>query len=216
MELDVLKISDLRVDYSLKSFDEQDLIQNPFTQFATWIQEAISAKVNEPNAMTLATSTPDGVPSARIVLLKELRENGFVFFSNYESRKGKQLDINANASLVFCWLELQRQVRIEGFVSKISKEDSYEYFKTRPYSSQIGAHVSNQSAIISSRVELENEYNTLLKKYPEGTVPLPENWGGYILSPRLFEFWQGRQSRLHDRFEYKKVENQWIINRLAP
>lgn len=216
MELNTLKISDLRVDYALKSFDEKDVNPNPFAQFTTWMHEAITAEVNEPNAMTLATSTQNGIPSARIVLLKEVNENGFVFFTNYESKKAKQLSVNSNAALVFCWLELQRQVRIEGIVSKISKEDSFEYFKTRPYASQIGAHVSNQSSIISSRNILETEYQKLQKIYPEGNVPLPENWGGFVLKPNLFEFWQGRQSRLHDRFEYEKNITDWKVNRLAP
>jgi pyridoxamine 5'-phosphate oxidase len=210
------QIANLRVDYSLKSFSEQDLHQDPFMQFDSWMSEAIEARVNEPNAMTLATVKADGTPSARIVLLKGFDPRGFVFFTNYDSDKGIQLQQNPNAALVFCWLELQRQVRIEGRVSKVSAEESDAYFASRPLGSRIGAIASPQSRVIESRKMLEERYEALTQKATSEPVTRPENWGGFIVEPQLIEFWQGRTSRLHDRFRFEKINETWKTSRLAP
>jgi pyridoxamine 5'-phosphate oxidase len=210
------QIADLRVDYSLKQFDVADLNADPLLQFETWFQEAIAANVNEPNAMTLATIKEDGSPAARIVLLKGLQPEGFTFFTNYDSHKGIEMQGNTAVALVFCWLELQRQVRIEGSVTRLSAQESDSYFAVRPRKSQIGAHASKQSTILKNRAELEENFTKCEAAFLNTTVPRPENWGGYIVKPNLIEFWQGRQSRLHDRFMYIKTENNWSISRLAP
>lgn len=210
------EITMLRVDYTLRQFDEKDVAANPVEQFRTWFNEAVDAHVNEPNAMTLATVKADNTPSARIVLLKGVSENGFTFFTNYNSHKGEQMAANPNVALVFCWLELQRQVRIEGTIKKLSEQESDEYFYSRPLGSQIGAVVSPQSSIISSRQVLEEEYKKLEKKLENTHIQRPANWGGYIVVPDLIEFWQGRTSRLHDRLEFKRNEDSWLRNRLAP
>jgi len=210
------KIANLRVEYSLKAFDESQLVQNPFSLFKIWIEEAIIAEVNEPNAMTLATVKEDGSPSARIVLLKGVDERGFSFYTNYKSSKGNELAQNNKVALVFCWLELQRQVRIEGTVEKLSNEESLQYFQTRPLSSQIGAFASPQSQLIKSRAQLEDKFKEIEAKFANQTIPLPPNWGGFLVKPHKFEFWQGRKSRLHDRFLFESNNNNWEINRLAP
>lgn len=210
-------IADLRVDYALKSFNEEDLLKNPFNQFGVWLQEAIEAKANEPNAMTLATVKTNGAPSARIVLLKGFDENGFVFFTNYESSKGQEMGQNPHVALVFCWLELQRQVRVEGTVTKISAAESDEYFHSRPLGSRIGAHASPQSAQLSGRAELEERYRQLEELFSKEPLMRPEHWGGYRVQPSSIEFWQGRQSRLHDRFKYTLNDDfLWSTVRLAP
>jgi pyridoxamine 5'-phosphate oxidase len=217
MSSNLKRIADLRVDYTLKSFNEEDLIANPFAQFANWLDEAIEAKVNEPNAMTLATVKPNGSPSARIVLLKGFDETGFVFFTNYESTKGQELNQNPHTALVFCWFELQRQVRIEGTTTKISAAESDEYFHSRPFGSKIGAHASPQSTPISGREELEKRYLHFEELFSKEPLMRPEHWGGYRVKPSIIEFWQGRQSRLHDRFRYTIDDNNsWKHNRLAP
>lgn len=210
------EITMLRVDYTLKEFGEKDVADDPVVQFRTWFNEAVDARVNEPNAMTLATVGKDNRPSARIVLLKGFSDKGFTFFTNYNSHKGEQIRANPNVALVFCWLELQRQVRIEGVISKLSEKESDEYFYSRPLGSQIGAIVSPQSSIISSRQVLEQEYETLEKNMERTQIQRPENWGGYVVKPNLIEFWQGRTSRLHDRLEFKLNEDTWVRNRLAP
>jgi pyridoxamine 5'-phosphate oxidase len=213
----IANIADLREDYRLKSLDFTDVTTHPFSQFETWFQEAITAQILEPNAMILAT-VADGKPSARVVLLKGLTSEGFVFFTNYTSRKGVELAENPNAALCFNWLDLQRQIRIEGVVEKISEEESDAYFNSRPFSSRIGAWASPQSQIIPNRSILEENVVKLTQKYEntEG-VPRPEHWGGYILFPTLIEFWQGRSSRLHDRIRYDKTEKgDWEMVRLAP
>jgi pyridoxamine 5'-phosphate oxidase len=210
------QIANLRVDYTLRSFDEKDLLTDPFKQFEQWMEEAILAEANEPNAMTLATVKPDGTPSARIVLLKGFDERGFTFFTNYESSKGVELAANKNVAIVFCWLELQRQVRIEGIAEKISAAESDAYFMSRPEGSRIGAHASPQSTIIENRKVLEDSYAHFEKLFQQEPVMRPLNWGGFIVNPHSIEFWQGRKSRLHDRFLYKKLSNEWKINRLAP
>jgi pyridoxamine 5'-phosphate oxidase len=216
----IANIADLREDYRLKSLDFTDVTSHPFPQFETWFQEALTAQILEPNAMVLATVSADK-PSARVVLLKGLATEGFVFFTNYTSRKGIELAENPNAALCFNWLDLQRQVRIEGIIEKISAAESDAYFQSRPFSSRIGAWASPQSQIIPNRSVLEENVVELTKKYEntEGPseVPRPEHWGGYILLPTLIEFWQGRSSRLHDRIRYQKMDNgAWEMDRLAP
>lgn len=210
-------ISGIRKNYSRQSLSEADIHPDAIKQFAKWWQEAVDSQIDEVNAMTLATASPDGIPSARIVLLKGFSEEGFVFFTNYNSYKGKQLTENPKACLVFFWKELERQVRITGIVKKISPAASDEYFHSRPVGSQIGAIVSPQSTIISSREWLEEKYATAEKELAHGKIERPPHWGGYILTPVLMEFWQGRPSRLHDRFEYSLQENgSWKAERLAP
>jgi pyridoxamine 5'-phosphate oxidase len=212
----VTDIASLRVEYSLKRFDKKDAAPNPITQFQNWLQEAIYADTIEPNAMTLATVNSEGQPKARIVLLKGVDDRGFIFYTNYNSDKGKQLEINPKASIVFCWLELQRQVRVEGIVSKISKAESELYFQSRPRTSQLGAHASPQSKIIENRGVLENNLNAAKERFLNESIPIPETWGGYVLKPWLIEFWQGRESRLHDRIRYILLNESWQIHRLAP
>lgn len=209
-------IANLRVDYSLQSFDEKDVKAHPFDQFAQWMEEAIHAQVNEPNAMTLATVKEDGSPSARIVLLKGFDERGFTFFTNYQSNKGLEIMANNKVALVFCWLELQRQVRVEGIVTKISSEESDAYFHSRPYGSQIGAHASPQSTVLRSREDLELKYAHFEQLFSKEAIMRPEQWGGFMIDPHKIEFWQGRSSRLHDRFLFTKQENTWHLQRLAP
>jgi len=215
-ELTNKKIAALRVDYSLKEFDETHVLADPIKQFSVWFQEALEADVNEPNAMTLATIKQDNTPSARVVLLKGFDESGFSFFTNYNSHKGQQIIYNPNVALVFCWLELQRQVRIEGKVSKLSKQESDDYFYSRPLSSQIGAIASPQSTVIEGRHVLEQIYTAVENKLHDKAPERPEHWGGFKVEPTLIEFWQGRSSRLHDRFEFVRSGNSWKYNRLAP
>jgi pyridoxamine 5'-phosphate oxidase len=216
MELTKESLQNLRQEYRSAILTEQDIDQNPFVQFKTWFQQALDAQLYEPNVMTLATATADGIPSARIVLLKGFDEHGFVFYTNYESHKGRELQENPRAALVFFWAELERQVRIEGEVSKVAPEVSTAYFHSRPQGSQIGAMVSPQSQVIKSRDELENHIVILKEKYAKQVVPRPDHWGGYVVKPNSIEFWQGRPSRLHDRIRYKFVDGSWIIDRLAP
>jgi pyridoxamine 5'-phosphate oxidase len=212
-----MNIADIRTDYTLKSFDEKDLLANAFEQFEIWFDEAIKAEVLEPNAMTLATISPNGFPAARIVLLKGIEANGLEFFTNYHSNKGHDLDHNNKVALVFFWPELQRQVRVVGTAQKMSDEKSDLYFNSRPLGSRIGAHASPQSKVISSRVLLEESVKKMEALFSEEPLLRPINWGGYVLNPISFEFWQGRSSRLHDRFIYTlQTDNNWKIERLAP
>ena len=218
MKVENTIISNLREDYTAKTLDITDVSENPFAQFGVWLQEALHAEVPEPNALTLATATPEGIPSARIVLLKGYSEDGFVFYTNYESHKGQEMAANPNVSLVFVWLDLQRQIRIQGKVKKISEEQSTTYFQSRPKKSQIGAMASSQSRVVENRQVLEDNYERIAKQY-EGVekLPRPKNWGGYCVEPTKIEFWQGRRSRLHDRMVYRLEENNnWKIERLAP
>jgi pyridoxamine 5'-phosphate oxidase len=189
--------------------------KNPIKQFAKWYEVVLKSGLKEPTAMTLATASKGGVPSARTVLLKGYDEKGFLFFTNYGSRKGRELSENPFAELLFYWMDLRKQVRISGRVEKISKEESKKYFKTRPLNSQIGAWASRQSEIIPDRKFLEEKYKEYSEKYKEN-VPLPPFWGGFILIPERFEFWQGRENRLHDRICYMKKNGEWEIVRLAP
>jgi pyridoxamine 5'-phosphate oxidase len=210
-------IADIRKEYKFQTLEE-DLVQaDPFSQFSKWWNEAITASIEEVNAMTLATASADGLPSARIVLLKGYDNNGFVFYTNYESFKGKQIQENPRACLVFFWKELERQVRITGLVKKISSEASNEYYQTRPIGSQIGALVSPQSQVIENRQWLTTREFELLKEYENKPITRPSNWGGYCVQPVTIEFWQGRPNRLHDRIQYSLKENGgWEIQRLAP
>lgn len=216
MELTKEYIQNLRQDYRSASLAESDVDQNPFIQFEKWFKEALDAQLFEPNVMTLATADLSGRPSARILLLKGFDENGFVFFTNYDSKKGKELAENPQAAMVFFWGDLERQVRIEGTITKVEAEESTDYFHSRPKGSQIGATASTQSSVIPNREVLENRVAALTEEFSEKEVPRPANWGGYRLKPDLIEFWQGRSSRLHDRINYESVDGSWSINRLAP
>lgn len=210
-------IADIRKTYSQKKLSEKKADPNPMKQFAKWWKQAVDSKIEEVNAMTLATASTDGVPAARIVLLKGVEENGFIFFTNYESFKGQQLAENPKACLVFFWKELERQVRITGLVERVSAADSDEYFYSRPEGSQVGAIASPQSRVIESREWLDDHYKELKKQVKKGNIQRPEHWGGYIVKPVIIEFWQGRPSRLHDRLQYSLEENgEWKIERLAP
>jgi len=211
-----MSLADLRKDYSLSGLLEKDLARDPFRQFDKWFQEATAAKLVEPNAMTLATATKDGRPSARTVLLKGVDGRGFVFYTNYESRKGREIAENPRASLVLPWIGLERQVIAEGTLTKVSREESAAYFHSRPRASQLGAWVSQQSSIITGRAVLEDAMKALEKKHAGAEVPVPPAWGGYRLTPETVEFWQGRRSRLHDRLRYRREAGEWIVERLAP
>jgi pyridoxamine 5'-phosphate oxidase len=212
------RIADLRQNYTLTDLLETEVNSNPIEQFTSWFEEALNADLLEPNAMTLATASPNGKPTARIVLLKGYDERGFVFYTNYESTKGQQLIANPQAALVFFWDKLERQVRIEGKVSKLSAEESDNYFHSRPVSSQIGAWTSDQSRVIDSREVLQKRQQELAAKYADdATIPRPPHWGGFRLIPDLIEFWQGRPSRLHDRLVYRLQDDAtWEIIRLSP
>ncbi len=210
-----MNLASLRKEYTLGGLTEEKCDVSPFKQFSLWFSEARQAGIEEPNAMTLATVSPEGMPSARILLLKHFDEQGFVFFTNYKSHKGNDLEHNPKASLLFFWHELQRQVRIQGFVHKITREQSAEYFFSRPLESRIGAWASEQSTVIESRELLEKNYARLKNEFGE-EIPLPDFWGGYCLNPIYFEFWQGRESRLHDRITYSKENNEWSRKRISP
>lgn len=210
-------IADLRKDYALEGLSESDVNPNPFIQFKKWFDQALAAQLPEPNAMTLATTTPDGKPSARMVLLKDFDERGFVFFTNYNSRKAQELTANPQAALVFWWAELERQVRILGSVEKVSTAESDYYFESRPAKSRLGAWASEQSEVIPNREFLEQKMQELQSKYANQDIPRPPHWGGLRVIPTEIEFWQGRSSRLHDRLLYTLVENSdWQISRLSP
>lgn len=210
-------IADIRREYTLKSLDFAHINQNPFTQFQSWFDEAKKAQILEVNAMHLATTNIYNEPNLRVVLLKELNEKGFVFFTNYESQKGKEINQNPNACINFFWAELERQIRIKGKIEKISETDSTTYFQSRPKDSQLGAWTSPQSRRITSREVLNKKFIELQEKHQnDDIISKPDNWGGYILIPSYFEFWQGRASRLHDRLMYELKKNIWKIGRLAP
>ncbi len=210
-------VADLRKEYTLQGLNETDLDPNPCKQFQKWFDQALEVQLLEPNAMTLATVTEDCKPSARVVLLKHFDEQGFVFYTNYNSQKGQELAQNPWAALVFWWAELERQIRIEGYTQKVSDPESDEYFQSRPWGSRLGSWVSQQSQAISSREVLENRLQELKVEYQDQAIPRPTHWGGYRLSPTSIEFWQGRPSRLHDRLRYHRLEDgSWLIERLSP
>lgn len=208
-------VTTIRRDYSQKLLDEKSALENPFEQFEIWLSEAIAANVFEPNAMVLSTAG-QGKPASRIVLLRGFDAEGFTFFTNYNSRKAGEIEGNPQVSLLFFWGEIERQVRIEGIASKAAAEVSDSYFATRPRESQIGAWISPQSEVIENRGILENKYAEAAKQWEGKAIQRPSNWGGFVIKPEIFEFWQGRESRLHDRLVYTKAGTGWEIKRLAP
>ena len=212
----MISIADIRKDYKLRSFLEEDAAADPFAQFTVWWNDALTSNIEEVNAMTLATVNAEGKPSARIVLLKGMSEEGYEFYTNYESDKAKEMAGNNNVALIFFWKELERQIRIEGTAKKAPANVSNNYFNSRPVGSRIGAWSSPQSKIIPSRDVLEKNVKANREKFAGTEITRPEFWGGYIVEPVLFEFWQGRSNRLHDRIEYVKKESEWIKRRLAP
>lgn len=210
-------ISHLRREYSQAGLSEQELLPDPIEQFRRWFQESLDAELTEPNAMVLATVGPGGQPSSRVVLLKGVDARGFSFFTNYESRKGRELAANPRASVTFPWIELERQVCVVGTVSKLPREEAEAYFKSRPRGSRLGAWASRQSEIVPDRAWLESRIQQLDQQYPGDDIPMPPVWGGYVLSPDAIEFWQGRPSRLHDRLLYsRRADGSWKIDRLSP
>lgn len=211
-----IAIADLRLNYTRQQLNESEVDPDPIRQFQIWFEQAVSAQLLEPNAMTLATASREGVPSARIVLLKGVDPRGFVFYTNYESRKGRELADNPRAALVFLWNVLERQVRIEGTVERVSDQETNAYFHSRPLESQLGAWASNQSQVIPGRPVLEQRFQAFKQKYQNQEVPRPPHWGGYRVVPHLIEFWQGRPNRLHDRLCYRLEGTRWVIERLAP
>ena len=211
-----MSIADLRREYASARLDETEVDPDPIRQFSRWFDDARRAELLEPNAMTLATAAADGAPSARIVLLKAADERGFTFFTDYRSRKGSELAENPRAALVFYWPELERQVRITGGTTQTDRQESEEYFRSRPRGSRLGAWISHQSQVIAGRQELDARVPELERRYPGDDVPLPPYWGGFRLRPDSIEFWQGRSSRLHDRIRYVRSGDSWRIERLSP
>ena len=211
-----MSIADIRTEYRLHALSEQDVAADPIAQFGRWFEEAVNAAVVEPNAMCLATATPDAYPSARMVLLKGFDARGFVFYTDYRSRKGQELADNPHASLCFFWGELERQVRINGAVQRVSRAESDAYFQSRPLPSRVGAWTSHQSMVLTDRSALEQQLAANEARFASGDVPLPEHWGGFRIIPEELEFWQGRESRLHDRIQFRREAGAWVKRRLSP
>ncbi len=209
-------IADLRKDYTLQELNETEVDLNPFVQFQRWFDQAVEAQLPEPNAMTVATATKEGIPSARIVLLKGFDDRGFVFYTNYSSHKAQELTDNPHAALVFLWTELERQIRIVGSVEKVSAEESDAYFYSRPIGSRLGAWTSEQSQVIANRDVLEQRLTELKTQYEHQEISRPPHWGGFRVKPIAIEFWQGRSSRLHDRLRYQLQNGEWMLDRLSP
>ncbi len=217
MEINKESIQNMRTSYKKGALEKEDLSDDPMHLAKAWFQEAIDQKIYEANAMSLSTVSLEGQPTIRTVLLKGIDESGYIFYSNYHSRKAQEMEANPKAAILLFWRELERQIRIEGSIEKISEEASIEYFKSRPKGSQLGAWASPQSKVISDRSVLDDRLEELKTVYQNHErLPKPAHWGGYRLVPHYYEFWQGRESRLHDRFEYKKEDDDWVINRLAP
>jgi pyridoxamine 5'-phosphate oxidase len=211
-----INLAGIRKDYIKRTLDELSVSSDPFIQFNIWFEEVLRAGIDEPSAMFLATSGAEGHPSGRIVLLKGINEKGFIFYTNYDSLKGREIRKNPNVALAFHWKDLERQVRILGQASRLSKNESDAYYKSRPFESRISAAISPQSRVISGREYLETERERLLSTFSDNEIPRPLNWGGIIVKPVQFEFWQGRESRLHDRIQFRLENKKWIIERLAP
>lgn len=211
-----MNLADIRKDYRLKVLDESHVDPDPIHQFEKWMDEAMTAQAIEPTAMTLATATPEGLPSARMVLLKGVSSSGFVLYSNYKSRKGEEIEANPHVALLFYWSELERQVRIEGIITKTSVQNSDNYFQSRPFDSQLSAVISDQSRNVPNREFLEQRWIEKKEMTIDNQLVRPAWWGGWLVSPVRIEFWQGRSNRLHDRLLYTKMDNNWVISRLAP
>ena len=211
-----MDIADLRREYMYAGLSRRELHPDPIVQFERWFREATEADLFTPNALSLATVGADGMPSLRTVLLKAFDDKGFVFYTNYGSRKAREIEANPQAAMLFHWLELDRQVKIQGPVSRVSTAESLRYFTSRPRGSQIGAWCSQQSSPVGTRTLLEQAFESMKRKFGEGEIPLPDFWGGYRVAPLRIEFWQGRENRLHDRFEYRREGDGWTIQRLAP
>jgi len=210
------KLHKMRREYDSGALQEQEMAADPMEMFARWLEEAIAAGIDEPNAMTLATATPEGKPSARVVLLKEMTRNGFTFFTNYRSRKGEELRLNPYAALMFDWHEMARQVRIEGAVEQLPPDESDAYYLSRPENARIGAWTSPQSRVVADRGELDALQREVEQRFAQEPLPRPDHWGGYLVRPERIEFWQGRPNRMHDRLVYEKNEEEWSLQRLAP
>jgi pyridoxamine 5'-phosphate oxidase len=209
-------LRDIRTDYQKYELDDNSVIRNPFDQLLFWLEEAVNEKVQEPTAMILSTIDQEGNPESRVVLLKEIKAEGLVFYTNYESKKGQQINVNSHVSIVFFWPELERQVRIKGSAEKISEEESNLYFLSRPIDSQLGAWASPQSQVIEKRQVLNHNFAHFKQHFETHEIKKPPHWGGFLICPEYFEFWQGRSNRLHDRIEFVRTGNLWNIHRLAP